>query len=126
MPHSELCNAFTKPTLPYTMDRNASCPFSGPVCRAEFGNLLIDSGELSSSTHLGLNDGPKFTVRRSTHCAPLATTNFTEVQTTPDSTKSSTIYKYGSYVDGGYAFEFENNKTRNDFDELIPGDYKIT
>lgn len=73
------CEKFVQSSLPYTSDRNASCPFASELCKMSYGNLLLDTGDLDSVKHLGLNRGPRFTLRYRTHCAPLVTKGYTKV-----------------------------------------------
>lgn len=69
------CNLFLRRSLDATIDKNASCPFSGGICKRNDSNLIIDTGIIDSHEHLGLNSRPdeRITFRRTTHCAPLET-----------------------------------------------------
>ncbi|KAF2623612.1 hypothetical protein BU25DRAFT_400704, partial [Macroventuria anomochaeta] len=67
------CDKFAQADLPYTIYRNASCPFAPELCQSSFGNLLLDAGNIDSVRHLGLNAGPSFSLRYRTHCPPLKT-----------------------------------------------------
>lgn len=70
---------FSRSALPFTSERNASCPFSEGLCKSDFGNILLDSGVLDSHFHPGRNQNPRFNIRYQTHCAPLNTKNFTNI-----------------------------------------------
>ncbi|KAF2800536.1 hypothetical protein K505DRAFT_400844 [Melanomma pulvis-pyrius CBS 109.77] len=72
------CNTFSKPRLPFSSNSNASCPFSGEMCRRSDGNLLLDTGYLNSHFDFGMNARPeeRFLYRRTTHCAPLVTDGY--------------------------------------------------
>lgn len=90
------CNKFMLPYLPHTIDSNSSCPFAEDLCRIDRGNLLLDSGKLDSSQHLGLNIGPRFTLQYRTHCAPLQTSGYTDIVMDPSTSKRMQVYRYGS------------------------------
>lgn len=90
------CEKFVQSSLPYTSDRNASCPFASELCKMSYGNLLLDTGDLDSVKHLGLNRGPRFTLRYRTHCAPLVTKGYTKVLPQTGTTyRNFTRYDYG-------------------------------
>jgi hypothetical protein len=121
---NELCETFARSTLPFTSERNASCPFAGGICKSDIGNILLDSGVLSSHLHLGLNQSPQFTLRYQTHCAPLKTAGFTDTVMAPNSSQARHFYRYG--VNGTHVFAFD---TRNgDPSPLVfdVGNYKVT
>ena len=125
------CNTFTKPTLPFTSDTNASCPFAEEICESSTGNLLLDSGNLGSDTHLGLNAGPRFTLRHKTPCAPLRTDDYTEIITDSDSGSRFLTYKYGSIthsnnVSESFVYKFDLDKEKPFGDGTSVADYKIT
>lgn len=122
---TERCETFVRPTLPYKSDRNASCPFAEEMCKSSSDNLLIDSGKLDSSDHLGLNKGPRFTVRYQSHCAPLKTHGFTEVVTEPDSLRRFQVYKYGSIDNQSFIYRSELDEKKIIF-AYESGEYKVT
>lgn len=66
------CRILSIPTLPYRTNKNASCPFTPSTCRTPYNNIVIETEELHSYKHLGLNKGPPFTMRVRHRCAPLA------------------------------------------------------
>ncbi|OTA94888.1 hypothetical protein M434DRAFT_381929 [Hypoxylon sp. CO27-5] len=73
------CNRFTAERLPtQKIDYNASCPFEGQICRSDKSNMLLDTGYVDSSSHLGLNTpkGERFSWRYVLHCAPLKTEGY--------------------------------------------------
>jgi hypothetical protein len=69
----DACKLLTKPALPYKVNNNASCPFSADICKQSTGNFHLETNFLDSYTDLGMNKGPRFTVRLQHHCAPLVT-----------------------------------------------------
>jgi hypothetical protein len=73
------CNTFVKSQLRFTSNRSASCPFQEDMCRLANGNILLDTGYLNSHSDLGMNARPeeRFLYRRTTHCAPLVSENYT-------------------------------------------------
>lgn len=76
---SENCGPYVKKRLLSTVDKNASCPFQGQICRHTTGNMRLDSGYLNSQTHLGINapTGLQFKFRAITHCAPIESKGYT-------------------------------------------------
>jgi hypothetical protein len=72
------CSKFVTPNLKYRSNTNASCPFASELCKSASGNLVLESDNIESVRHLGLNRGPPFLIRYQTHCAPLNTENYTE------------------------------------------------
>ncbi|OAG01385.1 uncharacterized protein CC84DRAFT_190654 [Paraphaeosphaeria sporulosa] len=127
---NELCETFATSTLPFTSDRNASCPFAGEICKSATGNILLDSGVLDSHLHLGLNRGPRFTLRHQTHCAPLNTKGFTDTVTTAKSSQSRQVYRYGNrYGPNGnetYVFAIDIKNEKPVFDGINIGNYKVS
>lgn len=87
------CNLYTLPTLPYSVDTNAACPFNASICKMAQGNILFDSGYLDSYEHLGLNDGPRFGLRLKRQCAPLVTEGY--MQTDNNTSNPTVQYSYG-------------------------------
>jgi hypothetical protein len=124
-PQSEVCGTFTQPRLPYTSDRNASCPFALELCKSATGNLLLDSGELDSSHYLGLNIGPPLTVRQRTHCAPLKTYGYTEVFKVENSSQRFLRYKYWTGDDEYFIYQIGLDKKLR-LSAFSNGDYKTS
>ncbi|KAH7397396.1 hypothetical protein BKA66DRAFT_566504 [Pyrenochaeta sp. MPI-SDFR-AT-0127] len=89
------CSTFIQPTLPHTMDTNASCPFADEICKSAEGNLALDSGLLDSYKHLGMNKGPRVLIRQKMNCAPLTTVGFSEVIFDNQTSTNWLLYKYG-------------------------------
>jgi hypothetical protein len=127
VPRPAGCDTFTQKTLPYTVNINASCPFTKDVCKSNANNLLLDSGDLDSFTHLGFNTGPRFLLRYRTHCAMLETEGFTDIYN--DSHKSSTRflrYNYGSIANQTFLYQVESDAKRSKAESAMQGDYKVT
>ncbi|KAH6618503.1 hypothetical protein C7974DRAFT_415876 [Boeremia exigua] len=81
------CYILPTPTLPYTKETNAPCPFPDKAqCKLQYGNLIVETELLDGYKHLGLNRGPPLTMRVKHHCAPL--------NVTADTTSSPGIWKY--------------------------------
>jgi hypothetical protein len=94
------CDMFVSQSLPYQMNKNASCPFQEKICKLAKNNLLLEADAIDSVEHLGLNDVPRFTVHHRMHCAPLETEDYTK--TSPlesESSRSLVEYFYGP-IDG--------------------------
>jgi hypothetical protein len=124
------CNAFTQTVLPLTIVKNASCPFAEEVCISNASNLVIDTGHLDSDRHLGLNVGPRFTLRHRNHCAPLRTQEYTETITDKDSGRHFLTYKYGSLTKSAnvtepFVYKFDLDRGRPQGHGASVADYKI-
>lgn len=90
------CDMFISQSLPYHVDKHASCPFQEKICKLANDNVLLETGAIDSVEHLGLNDGPRFTVHHWMHCAPLKTENYTKtVPLQGTSSRSLVEYFYG-------------------------------
>jgi hypothetical protein len=76
---SEKCQTYTKPTLPYTTNSKAGCPFSEEMCLNQSNNLYLDTGLLDGGADFGVNGGPPFQFRLTRHCAPLVTEGYTKL-----------------------------------------------
>ena len=94
------CDTFISQSLPYQVDKHASCPFHEKICKLANDNLLLDTVAIDSVEHLGLNDGPRFTVHHKMHCAPLKTENYTKVIPSKDTSSSSLVEYYYGPIDG--------------------------
>jgi hypothetical protein len=122
----DACGTFVASMLPYTTDTNAPCPFEEEMCKSPTGNILLDSGELDSYKHLGFNAGPRFTLRHSTHCAPLNSQNFTSIRTdTEDPSKRFIRYNYGSSFDRDYLYEVQLATENITMDGFSMGNYVV-
>jgi hypothetical protein len=68
---SSLCQTYVRPSLPFTTNANAACPFGPDHCITPA--FEMDTGRLDSHFDLGINSPPKERVqfRRVTTCAPL-------------------------------------------------------
>jgi hypothetical protein len=97
--HLQKCQTHVKPALLYTMDTNASCPFSNTICRQPTGNLLADTGYLDSLQDIGINTEPRFSFRMKRHCAPLNMKNFSTAYSDPRQPSDKYMrYNYGIMV----------------------------
>ena len=126
---ADYCERFTQTTLAYTSELNASCPFAAEMCKSAFGNILLDSGDIDSMQHLGINKGPRFTVSYRTHCAPVVTKGYTENITASYFNRPLLTYKYGTDGDDDFVYEHElHNKTYQAVAAFLSpgGTYKIS
>jgi hypothetical protein len=73
------------------------------MCKLSHDNLLLDTGEVDSVKHLGLNKGPRFTLRYQTHCAPLVTKGFMSTVPLENTTRKFIDYRYGKDRDGKWS-----------------------
>lgn len=119
------CNTFVKSALPFTTDRNASCPFDVEICESSTGNLLLDSGNVESDTHLGLNNIPRFILRYTTHCAPLRTHGYTKIITDNKSGRRLLAYTYGSIPFQPYVYTYDLDKTVWTIDIMSVSSYRM-
>jgi hypothetical protein len=69
---STACNNFVQPTLPYTINRDVTCPFNEKACNGTA--ISLDTGRLRSDIHLGVNTRPEdaLSMRKVLTCVPLA------------------------------------------------------
>ncbi|KAI0859850.1 hypothetical protein F4860DRAFT_242854 [Xylaria cubensis] len=89
------CSFFVTKSLNFTIDNKAPCPFKNNICRDSSKNILLDTGYIDSSLHLGLNSDPdkSIRIRNVLHCAPLITEGHTTTYSTP--ILNYTRYNYG-------------------------------
>lgn len=123
------CNVYVQERLPLLSDRNASCPFKDGICKAEFDNIRLDTGYMNSHQDLGLNAPlqERFSLRLTSHCAPLKTVGFNDTFTFIDDlhdNRSTRLFRlfYGRwdpYFDGprhtnyaNYTFQFPLNTSK--------------
>ena len=124
------CKDYVLSSLPYKEDANAPCPFAPELCYSAFDNLCLDTEDLDSVLHLGLNAGPQFTIRLSTHCAPLTLDDRTSViyrdgsyVKAVNSTRRYARYHYGTWRDNDWVTELELDDVIQAADTL--SDYKV-
>lgn len=76
------CSIFMQPSLQWTADRSATCPFPGgkDICLSNSDNLRLDSGYIDSDRDLGINSPPhtNFLYRSVAECVPLKTDGYSE------------------------------------------------
>lgn len=70
----EDCRVYVQQQLPWTSNRNATCPFPREMCKNYYNNLELDTGFIDSNEHLGVNatTGSRVIFRSVHTCAPLA------------------------------------------------------
>jgi len=95
------------------------------MCKSADDNLVLDSGYLSSSKHLGMNNAPPFTFRQKVQCAPLVTQGFKERFEYSDLPDWYFMrYLYGDYNSNiNYTFKIPMNWTT--YLSQRPLEYKI-
>lgn len=112
------CNSFDKTKLISTIDRNASCPFHGSICRHQDRNIKLDTGYIDSHNDLGINTPPdhRIALRLVHHCAPLVTDGHKRFYNYSDDISYARYY-YGNqtirsqYVDLEFTYEHEQINT---------------
>lgn len=82
--HSEKCQSFMIPKLPYTKATNVNCPFGEELCALSSSNVAFDTDYLASDEQLGINSKPRFLLRQTRQCAPLATEGYSRVEADAD------------------------------------------
>ena len=72
------CSQYKVKSLPYTISKTEPCPFDSELCLKTTPVMTLDTGNLSSHDHLGINAPLKdrITYRRKTMCAPIMTEGF--------------------------------------------------
>ncbi|KAI1873572.1 hypothetical protein JX265_005194 [Neoarthrinium moseri] len=125
------CNSYIRRTLPYSVNRTATCPFERRICKSQDRNIELDTGYLDSLEDLGWNGPPsqRLKYRTTLHCAPLVTDNYTDVYNT-STTKSYTRYFYGQDISVGNEFTYEASNDayaeRKADGSLAMADYTLT
>ncbi|KAF2679340.1 hypothetical protein K458DRAFT_490655 [Lentithecium fluviatile CBS 122367] len=91
------CNQYTVQSLPYTKSENVTCPFADGMCLRKYPAMALDTGNLSSHHHLGINAQTKdrVTYRKMTTCAPLMSAGFTTSMNYTDAVNASIGDFYG-------------------------------
>jgi hypothetical protein len=82
-PNPLRCNTYTKPTLPFTTNQNASCPFTSGICYYSDNTAYeLNTGKLDSDLDFGINTRKedRVTFQRVTICAPIHTNGYTTIQ----------------------------------------------
>lgn len=90
------CNTFSVPTIDWTTDFLAACPFDESMCVGPA--MAMDTGPINSNHVLGLNfaDHDQITVRKLTTCAPLVQDGFVTFYN--ESGVNYALYEYGPTV----------------------------
>ncbi|KAF2670197.1 hypothetical protein BT63DRAFT_231540 [Microthyrium microscopicum] len=131
------CPRFIKPSLSSIIDRNATCPFGGDICKAKYSNIRIDTGFLDSHDDFGINSPPEDRVlyRSVQVCAPLKTEGHTGVNTmTQNATRvPMTTYRYGTLIPdlstNNFTYQYPSNRPDNvvlNFTSALNADYTIS
>ncbi|KIW21012.1 hypothetical protein PV08_01591 [Exophiala spinifera] len=74
---SSRCNSLKSPSLGWDT-RKGSCPFKEQTCHQDSKTIVLDTGDIDSHMHLGINAPPsqRLTYRRNTTCAVLDDKNY--------------------------------------------------
>lgn len=72
------CNRYQTPSLPYTREEHDACPFSDEICPAGARVFTLDTGNISSHDHFGINTPTQDRIlyRRKTTCVPVKKTGY--------------------------------------------------
>ncbi|KAB2576410.1 hypothetical protein DBV05_g5000 [Lasiodiplodia theobromae] len=107
---SQECQKYVQQQLPWSANRNATCPFGGDLCKSQFGNLELDSGFINSNDHLGLNDPPErqFRYRSLLQCAPIKSDGYKKEYTHSfDGQEVKYMRYYYGELRPGYNYTYE-------------------
>lgn len=128
------CSLYVTRQLHQHISRNMSCPFPGKekICALNSTNLRIDSGNLDSHEHLGLNAPPKdrFTFREVLECAPLRSREYTQIAPPADGSTSDVMNVQVLYGGLNWAYRDERAQSNVTFEWPLKGpaelqDYQI-
>ncbi|ERF76832.1 hypothetical protein EPUS_09499 [Endocarpon pusillum Z07020] len=87
--NTPLCGRYKKQQISYTVNQNETCPFKSGLCLKSTPALSMDTGNISSHYHLGINTRKKDRIvfRRKTTCAPIASKGYITSFNYTDATK---------------------------------------
>jgi hypothetical protein len=97
-PSGHLCGIYARPSIPFTTNKNASCPFAPELCAYNGQSAFqMDTGLLDSQADFGINARPKDRIkfRRVATCAPVK--HGSGLGTTRNDSEYGTIL----YIDAG-------------------------
>lgn len=85
------CNQYPVQSLPYSRTENVTCPFADGMCLRKYPAIALDTGNISSHDHFGINAQGKdrITYRRRTTCAPLMSLGYTTSMNYTDAVNAS-------------------------------------
>ncbi|KAF1969458.1 hypothetical protein BU23DRAFT_601556 [Bimuria novae-zelandiae CBS 107.79] len=85
------CIRYKVKCLPYTINETDQCPFDEQMCFKGLPTFSLDTGNLSSHDHLGINTQPndRIVYRRKTSCAPILTEGFVTAWNYTDAVNAS-------------------------------------
>jgi hypothetical protein len=91
------CNQYQVQSLPYTRTANVTCPFAEGMCFDRYPAFTLDTGNMSSHEHLGINAKPEDRIfyGRKTVCAPILVSGFNTQANHTDHIVSSVGRVYG-------------------------------
>ncbi|TID15568.1 hypothetical protein E6O75_ATG07896 [Venturia nashicola] len=102
------CKSYVRPSLNFTTNENASCPFVSGTCRmGDTAAFSMDTGLLDSHVDFGINAPPENRVlfRRMATCAPIIAAPFAEIRN--DSIVGETLYvNAGPYLGQNWTFSY--------------------
>lgn len=119
---SSTCNTLKAPRLNWDTrneTRDGACPFQLQMCHNKSDIYTLDTGEIDSHKHLGINADPKdrLTYQRITTCAVLNDTGYvqgwdgTVMNTTspkPDPDNARAYYGPSTYKNTNYTYSYSN------------------
>ena len=92
------CGNFVRPNIPFTINRNESCPFQSGLCEiSDTAAFSMDTGLMDSHFDFGINAAPKNRIlfRRKATCAP--------IHAIPFAVTKNTTFGQTAYIEAGPA-----------------------
>jgi hypothetical protein len=130
------CRKYVKPSIPFSVTRNAPCPFDEQICKA--GSIVVDTGIINSNSDLGINlpKDAQFDIKIVNQCAPIYSSNFTSLHNQTEFPNIPLLrYHFGnmSFQSGrvlDYIYQVPLNLSLNSFDggsinTMAKPDYEI-
>ncbi|KAF2108321.1 hypothetical protein BDV96DRAFT_652889 [Lophiotrema nucula] len=128
---SDRCEILPRARLRYTVNSNASCPFSDEMCVVDNNNSIsLDTGYLDSIDHLGINAAPHFQYRHVRRCAPIVTEGYAKLHIDDqDPSVQFLRYYYGASNDS-FLYQWRVNVSRPPLDLSLfrspESDYQVS
>jgi hypothetical protein len=106
------CGAFVRPSLPFTIEQNATCPFAAGMCvYNDHSAIRMDSGLMDSFWDMGINARAQERIkyRRVMTCAPVFGEQFIEDGIDPYAGNTTYVYAGPQPDLSNYTFSYPQN-----------------
>ena len=119
--HALGCSKFFKPSLKYTSNDKAQCPFAAGMCSTgDFGAYEVQTSKIDTLYDLGINSrkSDRMQIQKTLTCAPLEQKDFVTTSSGLAPYEGDTIYRYnygGSEMSGkpvpglNYTYEYNDH-----------------